>query len=308
MGCAVDQDRLTRPAEATAPVLEDAPPPAAGPEQEALYQVLFAGEHGAPAQRWGQRARALAWFTSMDLTEEQLGGLATLRADLGEREATIRAAEAAAAEAEALALEPVYAELIPLLAQGDEADPEALAAAGTRLSAARDRSGRGTLSRIRHEQLRGMLEDTRGWIDQLTPDQQLVLGSSRFLLRHEVGPLVAPGDHGELLGTVWDGASFDSLVLGRLPEGEEPLDIGGLWASEDVRNTPDKQLGGVQKQVLVLLAARSPGLDQAIEVALGTRAPGDFDELVDQGEAEAEAATSSEDTAEEDPVTEEEAP
>jgi len=301
MGCAVDHDRLSRPPEATAPVLEDAPAAAAGPEQEALYQVLFAGEHGETGRRWGQRARALAWFTSMDLTEEQLGGLASVREALAAREATIRTAEKAAAAAEAEALRPVYADLLPLLAQGHEADPEELAAAGTRLSEARDRSGRGTLSRIRHEQLRSMLEDTRGWIDELTPDQQLVLGSSRFMLRHEVGPLVAPGDHSELLGTVWDGASFDSLVLGRLPEGEEPLDIGGLWASEDVRNTPDKRLGGVQKQVLVLLAARSPGLGQAIEVALGSRAPDDFD---DAGVSSGEPASPPADTAEEDTLTE----
>ncbi len=301
MGCAVDHDRLSRPPEATAPVLEDAPPSAAGPEQEALYQVLFAGEHGETGRRWGQRARALAWFTSMDLTEDQLRGLASLRDALAVRESTLRDAEEAAATAEAEALEPVYAELLPLLAQGADADPEALADAGTRLSAARDRSGRGTLSRIRHEQLRGMLEDTRAWIDTLSADQQLVLGSSRFLLRHQVGPLVSPGDHGELLGTVWDGASFDSLVLGRLPEGEEPLDIGGLWASEDVRNTPDKQLGGVQKQVLVLLAARSPGLEEAIEVALGTRAPDAFgDAVISSDETEAPPA----DTAEDDTLTE----
>lgn len=272
----MDQASLGRPEEAAAPSLEAPPPPAEGPEAQALYQVLFEGELGPEAHALGQRARALAWFEAMAFTEAQLQGLRELARELTRREALMAEAEAAAAKQELAALEPVYAELIPLLLRAEEASAEELAAAGTRLAEARKQAGAGTLHRLRHEQLRGMLDETRAWVETLDASQQATLGQSRFLLRHRVGPLSTPGDHAELLGTVWDGAAFDTLVLGRLPTAEEPLDIGGLWASEDVRNTPDHQLGGVQRQVLVLLAAREPGLVAAIEVKLGERAPLDL--------------------------------
>ena len=280
-GCAVDPSSLGRPSDSPAPSLEAPPPPAAGPEQEALYQVLFAGELGPEARALGQRARMLAWFDSMGLTEAQLRGLAALQAQLAAREATVAEAEAAGEARELAALQPVYDELIPLLVDPAAASPEQLAEAGTRLAAARTAAGTSAVHRVRHDQLRGMLDDTRQWIDTLDESQQAALGTSRFLLRHEVGPLVAPGDHAELLGTVWDGAAFDTLVLGRLPTEEEPLDIGGLWASEEVRNTADHQLGGVQKQVLVLLAARQEGLTEAIAVKLGERGVADFGQAED---------------------------
>lgn len=273
--CAVDRSSLGRPEEAAAPTLEAPPPPAEGPEAQALYQVLFEGELGAEAHALGQRARALAWFDAMAFTDEQLRGLRKLARHLERREATIAEAEAAAAKQELAALEPVYTELIPLLLR-EEASSEELAAAGTRLAQARKVSGAGTVHRVRHEQLRGMLDETRRWIETLDETQRTTLDHSRFLLRHRVGPLTTPGDQAALLGTVWDGAAFDTLVLGRLPTEEEPLDIGGLWAGEQVRNTPDQGLGGVQKQVLVLLAAREPGLVEAIAVKLGEREALDF--------------------------------
>ena len=71
-GCVVDQASLGRPEDAAPPSLDAPPPPAAGPEAEALYQSLFAGELGPEAQALGQRARMLAWFDSMDLDEDQL--------------------------------------------------------------------------------------------------------------------------------------------------------------------------------------------------------------------------------------------
>lgn len=276
MACEVDQARLARPADAEAPTLDAPPPPAAGPEREALYQLLFAGELGGHAQAKGQRARMLAWFHSLELTPEQLRGLADLSAKVGARADRIAAVEATVSEQEAAALAPVYDALITLLADEGAPQPDALAAAATALADARAEVPSNTLLRMRHDELRGMLADARSWIGGLAAAQQSVVGSSRFLLRHRVGALTAPGDHGDLLGTVWDGASFDSLVLGRVPEDTKPLDIGGLWATESVRNTPDHHLGAVQKQVLVLLAARQPGLPAAIEVALGTRAPLDF--------------------------------
>lgn len=276
MACEVDQARLARPPDAVAPTLEAAPPPAGGPEQETLYQLLFAGELGGHAHAQGQRARMLAWFRSLALGPDQLRGLATLAQGVATRTARIAAVEAEVTAQQATALGPVYDALIPLLAAEAEPDPQALAATATALSAARDEVPTAALTRARHDALRGMLADARSWVSGLDPDQQAALGSSRFFLRHRVGALTAPGDHGDLLGTVWDGASFDSLVLGRVPADTEPLDIGGLWASESVRNTPDHALGTVQKQVLILLACREPGLLPAIEVALGTRQPLDF--------------------------------
>lgn len=269
VACTIDQERLARPAEAEAPVVEVAPPPAEGPDQTALYQELFAGETGPEARAWGQRARMLAWFRYMELTGEQLDGLAELQVSLQAREQRIRIAQGEAADAELEALQDGYGRAIEVLAGTREPGDGDLAILATDLAAARTEAGAGTLYRVRHTELRGMLDDTQAWIDTLDEDQQAALGTSRFLLRHQVGPLSAPGDHGELLGTMWDGMAFDALTLGRLPTDPEPLDIGGLWATEKVRGTPDQRLSAVQRRVLVLLAGRQEGLTSAIDVAQG---------------------------------------
>lgn len=238
-----------------------------------LYQELFTGESGADMRQWGQRARMLAWFRYMALDEEQLEGLTELSATLAERDERIRTAQADAARAEMEAMHGEYARAIELLAEPGDPDADVMSVLASDLAAARFDAGASALYRVRHTELRGMLTDTQGWIEDLDSDQQTALGSSRFLLRHQVGPLVAPGDHAQLLGTMWDGMAFDALVLGRLPTESEPLDIGGLWATEKVRGTPDQRLSAVQRRVLVLLAARQEGLVEAIEVALGEREP-----------------------------------
>lgn len=272
VACELDPGQLARPNPTPAPVVEAGPPPAEGPARQALYQVLFAGEQGAPARAWGQRARMLAWFRYMALEPAQLDGLAALSAAIEARQARLVLAEAEAAARELASLQPVYVRLTEALAAQTEPDEAELAALGTALEGARKAASPGTLHRLRSTELRGMLDDTQAWIEVLDPSQQAALGSSRFLLAHQVGALVAPGDYATLLGTEWDGMAFDALVLGRVPTEQEPLDIGGLWATEQVRGTPDHALSAVQKQVLALLAARQEGLREAIEVAQGRRA------------------------------------
>jgi hypothetical protein len=276
MACEVDLTSLGRPADAVAPAL-DAPPPAAeGPEQETLYQLLFAGELGGHAHVQGQRARMLVWFRSMKLSADQLRSLAGLADTLGERRDRIAMVEAEVTRLQGAALAKVYDGLIALLASEGDLDPAALKASGTALATAREAVPSETLLRVRHDELRGMLTDARIWMAELDDGQRTALGTSRFLLRHRVGALTTPGDHADLLGTEWDGASFDSLMIGRVPQRTEPLDIGGLWATETVRGTPDHKLGAAQNQVLVLLACQEPGLVPAIQVALGEREPLDF--------------------------------
>lgn len=272
-GCGIDQDRLARPTSAPAPEIDAPPPPAEAEDEAALYQELFAGETSDEARAWGQRARMLAWFRYMELTDEQLVGLSELSEALGEREQRIAEARAITGEAELGALTDGYGRAIELLATGRGPLDEDLEILASDLSAARADAGAAALLRVRHTELRGMLDDTQRWISTLDTDQQAALGTSRFLLRHQVGTLTAPGDHGELLGTMWDGMAFDSLMLARVPDDTEPLDIGGLWATEKVRGTPDQRLSTVQRRVLALLAARQEGLLPAIEVARGTREP-----------------------------------
>jgi hypothetical protein len=276
MACEVDQARLSRPAGTVAPSLDAPPPEAADPSQQPLYQLLFAGEVGPHAHVRGQRARMLAWFGSMALTADQLRSLDALANTMAIREARIAQVEAEVAKQEAEALSAIYESLIALLAAPGDLDADALEEKATDLAVARETVPSSLLTRTRHEELRGMLSDANSWMKDLDESQRTRLGTSRFLLRHRVGALTSPGDHGDLLGTVWDGASFDSLVLARVPRDTEPLDIGGLWAAESVRNTPDHQLGTIQKQVLLLMATQETGLRSAIEVALGTRDPLDF--------------------------------
>lgn len=267
----MDAERLARPSSAPPPVIDAPPPPVEDPGEAALYQQLFEGESGADALAWGQRARMLAWFRYMDLTADQLAGLAALTEQVAEREATIRAAEQDVAARELAALQPVYADILTGLASPTLPDDETLDALGTALAQAHLDAGEDVLYRVRHDQLRGMLSDTQVWIDSLDEDQQVALGTSRFLLRRQVGALVSPGDHGELLGSAWDGIDFRALLLGRPPTDSKPMDIGGLWATETVRSTPDQRLSVVQRRALTLLAARQPGLVEAIQVARGER-------------------------------------
>lgn len=279
LACAVDVEELARPHGTVAVPGPGAPtpPPAPGPSGEKLYQLLYAGERGESAHPAGQRARMLAWMDALALTPAQVEGMLALAWEL--RAEAERAAEELAGvdRAEREQVEPIYRELIQLYARGAPVSDAELEPLAARLEAARAAVD-GPEGRVKPEYVRAWrrLQRVQPWIDTLTDAQQAELATCRFFLARRHGPFTNPGDYGEWLGTAWTGGDFGSLRATLRPTDEGHMDIGGLWAAEDLRGRPGQRLQGLQLAVLVLFAMEEEGLIEAGEVRLGRRAPLDF--------------------------------
>lgn len=246
------------------------PPPAETPGQEALYQLLFAGELGDEAHAAGQRVRILAWIDAMDLSVSQMRGLLLLcervRAALAEQQRL--GAEVAARE---IALYgPIYAELAEDLAHPGSATEEELGAYATRLAAARAEVLAGGDPRAEAlDRARAIVGMARPWVANLTEQQRSRLGQARFFLARRLGPLLNPGDYGEFTGISWDGGDFSAVESTARPPEEGQLDLGGLWSVERLRAPPGAYLDALQLQAIVVMAVQEEELPGALTTRLG---------------------------------------
>jgi hypothetical protein len=264
--CTVPRPELSRPASAPEPTTGAAtPPPARGPTEEKLYQELYAGEFGEAAHAAGQRVRMLAWLDALALDASQLRGLATLAEAARAADAKVRADREAFGAREIAAYAPIYAELEARLARPDplpEAEAQAFA---DRLGAARssllaDEDPRAT----HYDAVRATILLSSPWIATLSDTQRDALAQCRFVLGRRLGPFVAPGDYGNLVGTMWDGGDFGTLRATLRPSDEGHLDLGGLWSVEAMQSGPDRHIKGFQVQAILLMALLEPELPAAI--------------------------------------------
>lgn len=275
----MDVEELARPhgASALPETAPPTPPPAPGPSGEKLYQLLYAGERGEAAFAAGQRARMLAWMDALALSGPQVEGMMRLAWELRAEAARAEEERAAADEAERERVLPVYEELVRLYARGTPVTDAELDGLATRLEAAR-LAVDGPEGRVKGAYARAWrrLQRVQPWIDTLTDPQQAALAQCRFFLARRFGPFTNPGDYGDWLGTTWTAGDFGALRATLRPDDEGHMDIGGLWAAEDLRGRPGQRLQGLQLSVLVLFALEEEGLVEAGEVRLGRRAPLDF--------------------------------
>ncbi len=271
LACTVPAPDLARPASAELAPLDPASPPAArGPEEEKLYQQLYAGELGETATARGQRTRLVVWLASLALTEDQLRGLAAAADEVRAGDAAVRAGRAEVDAKETAAFGPIYAAIDARLARAEPLTEAEGAAFAAQLAAARTAVYAGEDPRMAHyKRIRAALAAVRPWIATLSDEQRMRLGESRFLLGRKLGPFVNPGDYGDLVGTMWDGGDFGSLRATVRPTDEGHLDLGGLWSVEAMQAGPDRRLEGFQLEALVFLAVLEDALPDAIAIRLG---------------------------------------
>jgi hypothetical protein len=246
------------------------PPPAEGSGQERLYQLLFVGEHGGPASAMGQRARMLAWFDAVGLSDPQAAQLAALAAQVRAAATAEEEARAEAARREAEALGPIYLELVGRLAQPGSLPDAAFSDYAKRLGEARASLGDDPRA-ASYARVRTLLTAIRTFTDHLRPEQKATLAQCRFFLGKRMGPLSSPGDNSLLVGTNWDGGDFSSLRSTERAAGEEQMDLGGLWSTEALRASPGEYATAGQLDAILLLALLEPGFAEALEVRRGQR-------------------------------------
>ncbi|MFN7144449.1 MAG: hypothetical protein ACK4YP_11775 [Myxococcota bacterium] len=295
LACTVPAPDLARPTTADPTPSDPAsPPPARGPEEEKLYQALYAGETGEAAHARGQRTRLLAWMVALELTPHQLRGLAKAAEAVHAGETAVREARDALGAKELAAYEPIYAELDARLATGDPLTEAEGAAFAERLAAARAAVYADGDPRAAHyARVQGLLAQVRPWVAALSDEQRERLGESRFVLARRLGPLVNPGDYGDLVGTMWDGGDFGSLRATVRPTDQGHLDLGGLWSVEKMQAGPDRRLEHFQLEALVLMTLLEPELPAAIALRLGDAPTGAAEAVATPATAPAAAAPAS---------------
>lgn len=277
LACTVPAPDLARPSSAD-PTATDAatPPPARGPTEEKLYQQLYAGELGEAAHARGQRARLVVLLTVLELSPDQLRGLARLAEDVRAGAAAVAAEREALGERELAAFGPIYAALEARLAEPTPIGEEEAGEFAEKLAAARAEVYGAADPRASHyRRVQALLTSVRPWMATLSTTQRARLAESRFVLARRVGPFVNPGDYGDLVGTMWDGGDFGSLRATQRPDDESHLDIGGLWSVEKMDVGPDRTLDGFQLEALVLMTAMEAELPAAIAIRLGEPAAAD---------------------------------
>lgn len=271
LGCTVPAPDLARPSTDDPSATDPAsPPPARGPAEEKLYQQLYAGELGEDAHARGQRARFVVWLAAMELTPEQLRGLAALADDVRVAEVAVRAARKEVGAKELAAYEAVYAAIEARAARPEPMTEAEAGAFAEALAAARTAVYTGEDPRAAHyARVRALLARVRPWMATLSDTQRARLSESRFVLARRVGPFVNPGDYGDLVGTMWDGGDFGSLRATQRTVDEGHLDLGGLWSVEKMQAGPDRRLEGFQLEALVLFVALDEQVPAAIALRLG---------------------------------------
>lgn len=278
LGCRVSPDDFARTP--TLPPVEPpptTPPPASGEQEERLYQLLYAGELGQPPRALGQRARMLAWLTTMGFDAAQLAGLAALVWDLRALAEQDRRRTAEVGERELALYGPVYTEIATLYAAGSPVPEATLAGLAARLVDARATvAAEGDPRTAQLERTRALIDRVRPWVRALPVAQRHGLAQCRFFLNHRLGPLLNPEDYGEYTGIDWDGGDFSQLRSTARPEGEPQMNIGGLWATEAIRAPPGSYIDELQLVAIVTVALTESGLPEAIEVRQGLRDPVDM--------------------------------
>ena len=276
--CRYGPDDFRKGVSAKDEVLIDTPPPAAPTTQgDALYQVLYQDEYGSVARPAGQRARMLAWLVSMQLSADQLQGLAMLIHGVGDIRRGEEIDRAAVGVRESLAYSEVYADIIQGLSKGAALDSETAAALSKRLEQARAHvhAEASPLQRQR-QRADGVIEAIISWMGTLTEAQSAKVSSARFFLRRRIGPLVNPGHYEWVVGSRWDAGDFDILRFTGSTDEVGGMDLGGLWQAEAYRVQPDAHLRLLQARAIMAMAVTEPGLLEAIEVLQGGRSPLDF--------------------------------
>ncbi|MDP6932977.1 MAG: hypothetical protein QGG40_08665 [Myxococcota bacterium] len=273
-GCSFDPESTDWNARIQTPTPPEAtPPPSESPSEEALYELLFAGEFGQPAHHAGQRARMIVWLRAMNLRAVQLvelEGLAQTVASALEQE---RRTLSELGTREQAYLDPVYRELVTLLATEARPSKAQLDAVTTQLSAAREAAYGGLDPRTAQvERVQTILDAARAWVESLSHNQRSTLTQSRFFLRRKVGALVNPGDHETLMTTRWNAGDYQLVEQSR-SGAKGGLDIGGLWEAEQMRTRPGDYFSTLQACALVVLALQEPGLTEAIDVLQGEAPP-----------------------------------
>ena len=241
------------------------PPSAAGPGQERLFQLLYAGESGDAAWEIGQRVRVRAWLSSIHLRDVELEGLKRVVGEVRAAAVAADTAELSLPHAELVALSPVYEALYRRLGAGSEPTDEELAVFAEKLSAARVLAHGDTPPEVtRQERVRVLLDIVARWQGQLPQDTQLKLSEARFFLVRRASPFGNPGAYHTLVGLDWDGGEFSTLNETEAPADQPQMDIGGLWALEKLRAPPGKYLSARQVQAIVVLASMEPALVEAL--------------------------------------------
>lgn len=268
LSCAIDSSQFERRSgdpELVAPTVSAPPAPRA--EDGPLYQALYADEVGDEARPLGQRARMMAWMTTLGLTPTQLGDVRETHAALMALEEQHRADRVAHGQRELETLGPVYEAIVVGLAEGRDVSDQAtpLTDAQAQLPSLREQE----IARTREA-----LDVAAAWVARLEPHQQRLVQDSRYFLRRRLGPMVNPGDYEALVGTRWMAGDFDTRSTA--PPSDDGMDLGGLWTAEAWRAHPDDLLGPLQQQAIALMALSEPGIAEAAEVMLGLRQPLDF--------------------------------
>lgn len=266
VGCKVTADDLAAVPTIPAAPLDAPPPVAAGPGQDRLFQLLYAGEAGDPAFELGQRVRVRAWLASLKLREAELTGFKGVVARVRTLVAEQAEADRAEAATELAALQPVYAALEERLAQGPVTDEE-YAKFAEQLSAARLAAhGDGTPAAERETRVRAVLDAVAPWQGQLSMDTQLQLASARFFLVRRASPFGNVGAYHTLVGLDWDGGEFGNLDETKAAPDQPQMDVGGLWSLEKLRTPPARYLTARQVQAILALASLEPALVEALGV------------------------------------------
>jgi len=274
LGCKVDPGDFER-----SPVLDPidiggpTPPATATAGQEKLYQLLYATELGEQSFADGQQARMLAWLDAMQLSDAQLVQLEQLL----DRQAVAEGAQQLWREGfdarEQRTLAPIYRRISAAYADGGHPDEATLSAFAAELQAAREQLYADKDPRAaRLEQVQRLLNWVDHFIAGLSEQQRHELASCRFFLRRRLGPLLNPGDYGQLTGISWDGGDFRGVNTTIRDEDEGQMDIGGLWSTEYMRAPPGLYLENLELKALVVMALQEPGLREAIAVRRGKAA------------------------------------
>ncbi len=275
LACKVDSTDFQRAPTLEAVALEGpTPPPAQGPEGEKLYQLLFAGELGPQAADMGQHARMLVWLGVMDFSEVQLDALVRLLDRLDAAREDQQAQRVDQDLRELTILGPIYQRIAEAWSAGATPTEAELAAFATELQAARATLYGDEDPRAAELARTTVLMDHVGaWVTTLSPQQQHDLAQCRFFLRRRLGPLLNPGDYGDLTGISWDGGDFRGINTTFRDDDEHHMDIGGLWSTEHMRAPPHLYLDTLQLKALVVMALKEPGLRAAIAARRSTPSP-----------------------------------
>lgn len=230
LGCGVSSEP---PASVEPSVLEPLP----------LAEALYAVDRPSPEV---ERVQLLLWLRSLELDATQRVALKQagerVRASLAQRDQALEELEIGQAEAQAEPLQDLERRLaegreLPQTVDLPRLDPRPIEAA----------------------YVTAALDEADAFVAALTPEQVPAMANALFLLR----PRLSVGDLEGLLGRPW--ATGDFATMRRASsEGQDPLDVGGLFLLEGEVLTAE--LDRERVVVLTALALEHPQLGAALEL------------------------------------------